>query len=300
MGMLFGGYLSRENDVFLIDIDRARVDAVNRRGVLIKEPDGRTVAAKPRAAATAEGLECMDLVILFVKARHSRSALEATRCIIGPDTCVLSLQNGAGHEAVLGDFVRDENVVIGTTQHNSSVIEPGVVYHGGGGRTYIGPLHGDGNELKAFAETFNRCGLETEIVADIKPKIWEKLFLNASASALTAILRTRLGFVAENRHAWSLAERLICEAVAVARAEGMEFEERNILDEVRSVLEKAKDGYTSIYADICNGRKTEVDAISGAIVRAGMRGHVPTPCHEFVVGLIHALEDNPNDRERMG
>ena len=288
--MLFGGCLSRENDVFLIDIDGARVDAVNRRGVLIRESDGQTLVTRPRAAVTAEGLNCIDLVIVFVKAMQSRNALEANRCIIGPETYVLSLQNGAGHETVLRDFVREENVVIGMTQHNSSIVEPGIIHHGGGGKTYIGPIHGQGNELRALAETFNRCGLETEIVADIQPKIWRKLFLNASASALTAILQTRLGFVAEDRHAWSLAVQLIREAVAVSKAEGMEFEERNVLDEVRTVLERAKDGYTSIYADIRDGRRTEVDTISGAIVAAGKRNHVPTPGHEFVVGLIHALE----------
>lgn len=293
--MLFGGYLSRENDVFLIDLDRTRVDAVKQRGILIREPDGQTVATKPKAVLAAEGLGCMDLVILFVKAMQSRNALEANRCLIAPNTHVLSLQNGAGHEKVLSDFVRMDSVVIGTTQHNSSIVEPGTVQHGGCGKTYIGPIHGEGNELKAIAGTFNMCGLETEVVADIQPKIWGKLFLNASASALTAILQTRLGFVAENSHAWSMAAQLIREAVAVARAEGMEFEERNVLNEVRSVLEKAKGGYTSIYADIRDGRPTEVDFISGAIVAAGKRNHVPTPGHEFVVGLIHALESKNNE-----
>lgn len=291
MGMLFGGYLSNENKVVLIDIDKAKVDKINRDGIRIIEPDGNIRDAVPEAAISAAGLGYMDMVIIFVKAMNSRPALESNQRLIGPDTYVLSLQNGAGHDEVIKDFVAEDKIAIGTTQHNSSIIEPGLIHHGGGGKTFIGFMHGNGNELKSIAKTFNRCGFETEISENIQRNIWEKLFLNASASVLTAILQTKLGFVIENRHAWQLAGQLIRESVAIANAEGMAFEQDKIMDDIHRVLEKAKDGYTSIYADIRNGRKTEVDSISGAVVAAGKRNHVSAPCHEFVVGLIHAMED---------
>jgi 2-dehydropantoate 2-reductase len=291
MGMLFGSYLSKENKVFLIDIDKAKVDTINQDGIRINEPDGNIITAGPEAAISAVGLGHMDLVILFVKAMNSRLALESNRRLIGPDTYVMSLQNGAGHDAVIKDFVAEDKIVIGMTQHNSSMIEPGVIRHGGGGKTFIGLTNGDGAELKSIMETFNRCGFETEISKKVQRNIWGKLFLNASASVLTAILQTKLGFVVDNRHAWKLAGQLIREAVAVSNAEGMAFEQEFILDEVHKVVEKAKDGYTSIYADIRDGRKTEVDFISGAVVAASKRNHVAAPCHEFVVGLIHAIED---------
>jgi 2-dehydropantoate 2-reductase len=71
----------------------------------------------------------------------------------------------------------------------------------------------------------------------------------------------------------------------------MKFEEEKILDGVHKLLENASAGHTSIYADIRDGRKTEVDAISGAVASAGQRNNTPAPSHEFVVELIHALED---------
>ena len=291
MGTLFGGYLSKENEVLLIDRDTAKVDAITQGGIRINEPDGNITTAGPKTAISAAGLGPMDLVIVLVKAMHSRFALESNRRLMGPDTYVLSLQNGAGHDGVIKDFVAEDKIVIGTTQHNASLIEPGVIHHGGGGKTFIGSMRGSGAGLKPIAGTFNRCGFETEISGNIQRKIWEKLFLNASASVLTAILQTKLGFVIENEHAWRLAGQLIREAVAVANAEGLAFEHDRILDAVRTAVEKAKDGYTSIYADIRDGRKTEVDSISGAVVAAGRRNHVPAPGHEFVVELIHAMED---------
>ncbi len=291
MGMLFGGYLSKDNPVVLIDIDRAKVDMINQKGIVIQEPGGKTIEAHPRAAYSADELGEMDLVILSVKAMHSSSALMANRRLIGPDTYVMSLQNGSGHEAVMKEFVAQKNIVIGTTQHNSSVIEPGVIHHGGGGKTFIGSITGEVGGLKSIEKTFNQCGFETEISGNIQRKIWEKLFINTSASVLTAILQSKLGFLLESGHAWRLAEQLIREAVAAANGEGMGFEEEKVIDELHRLLEQAKEGYTSIYADIRDGRKTEVDTISGAVVSAGKRNNVPAPCHEFVVGLIHAMED---------
>jgi len=81
------------------------------------------------------------------------------------------------------------------------------------------------------------------------------------------------------------------EAVAVANGDGMEFEEEKVLDGLRQLLERASGGFTSIYADIRDGRKTEVDTISGAVVAASRRNGVPAPTHEFVVKIIHALEE---------
>jgi 2-dehydropantoate 2-reductase len=291
MGMLFGGYLSKDNEVILIDIDRTKVDKINKNGIRIKEPDGNIIKANPKASMSVEGLGKMDLVIVFVKAMDLRKALASNLDLISPNTYVLSLQNGSGHDAVMKEFIAVERAVIGTTQHNSSIIETGVVHHGGGGMTFIGLIGCKGDELKGIQDAFNRCNLETEIADDIQRKIWEKLFTNVSASVLTAILQTQLGFLIKSKHAWLLTEQLIKEAVAVANGEGMAFEEEMIVNQVHKLLENASDGYTSIYADIRDGRKTEVDTISGAVVLAGKRNHVPTPSHEFVVGLIHAMED---------
>jgi len=294
MGMFFGGYLSKHNEVVLLDIDNARVDAINTEGIRIQEPDGSVTTAHPKATLSAENLGKMDLVILFEKAMHSRSALKASLKLIDPETYVMSLQNGSGHETVLKEFVAGNRIVVGTTKHNSSIVQAGVIHHGGGGKTFIGSIGEGGSDLKFIEEAFNRCGLETEIADNIQTKIWEKLFVNVSASALTAVLQTKLGFLIENKHAWLLTTQLIKEAVAVANGDGMGFEEEDVLNEVHKLIENARDGYTSIHADIRDGRKTEVDTISGAVVAASKRNHVPAFSHEFMVGLIHALEDRRN------
>ena len=298
MGMLFGAYLSRENNVILLEKDQERVRQISECGIRIREKDGE-VHFNVRAADISEcdSVGKVELIIVFVKAMFENDALEAARCLIDENTYIMTLQNGEGHEEILRKFVPEDRIIIGTTQDNSSVIENGYINHGGAGHTYVGAVAGFSDMPRKIAETFSRCGFATETSESIKRLIWNKLFLNASASALTAMFQTNLGFIAEDKYAWSLAEKLISEAVATANADGQSFDEAAVKSETKCHLERSKGGYTSIYADIRAGRRSEVDTISGAVVKAAHRLGVPVPNMEFVVSAIHAMEDKNTNRE---
>ena len=296
MGSLFGGYLSKHNDVWLVDIDAKRVKTINEKGVTITEKDGEKVFT-PEAVTDTSNLGEMDLIIVFVKAMFTDEALSQNRHLIGKDTYVLTLQNGAGHEDKLLQFTDANHVLIGTTQHNSSILSDGHVHHGGGGKTTIGILGGKSTRVKDIADNFTNCGVETVISDNVKKQIWMKLFLNTAASSLTAILQVPLGFILDDPYACSMMERLAQEAVAVANAEGFgQFDAEEVVADIKAVLSNAKDGYTSIYADLKNGVRTEVDTISGYVVEEAKRLGVPAPYHEFVVALIHAFEDKGQNR----
>ena len=291
MGMLFGGYLSRRNDVTLVDVDKSRVDAVNRNGIVIKEADSTSETYHPHAVSDSAGMQPADLVILFVKSLYSRAALSGNLSLIGPHTDVMTLQNGSGHEEILREFVPEENIIIGMTQHNSSIISNGCINHGGTGKTSIGSLTGNPEKLQSIAACFSSCGFDTSASDNVQKLIWNKMFLNVSASVLTAVLQVKLGYLVENEYAWQLTETLIREAVTVANGDGMGFDADDIVTQIRTSLENSRNGYTSIYADIRDGRKSEVDTISGSVVRAGKRNGTSAPSHELFVKLIHAMED---------
>ncbi|MED9821891.1 MAG: 2-dehydropantoate 2-reductase [Christensenellales bacterium] len=291
MGSLYGGYLSRKNDVLLVDVNPAQVQAVNEKGLLIHEPDDSVTVCRPKAASDTKGMKPVDLVMLFVKSMYSEAALESNRSLIGPDTLLMTLQNGSGHEEVLLRFADRAHIVIGTTQHVCGVLGAGEIRHAGSGRTCIGVLEGDAQRLASVAQAFEACGLETTCEAQVQRLVWNKLFTNVSASVLTGILQVPLGEIARSRHAWALCETLVREAAAVAAGDGYIFDAEEKIAEVRTVCENSPEGLTSIYADLRSGRRTEVDAISGSVVRAGRRNGVPAPTHEAMVALVHALED---------
>ena len=174
----------------------------------------------------------------------------------------------------------------------------GEINHGGAGHTYIGDLTGDAIRLQEIADAFNASGLDASVDNNVRKLIWSKLFTNVSASALTGVLQCPLGFIAENKHAAYLCRRLVTEAAAVANQEGMGFDAEEELQKVLEVCRNAPNGYTSIYADLHDGRRSEVDTISGSIVKAGGRNGVPTPSHEFMVEMVHAMEDFKGDAKQ--
>ena len=294
MGSLYGGLLSQNNDVVIVVVNRDQTEKVNCEGLLIHEADGSQRLCHPKMIVCTDALEPVDLVILFVKSMVSRAALEQNRALIGPDTYVMTLQNGSGHETILSEFTDAEHVVIGTTQHNSAVLELGEIRHAGSGITNIGCISGDVHRLEPIAEAFRKSGFETRCCPNVKELIWSKMFTNVSVSALTGVLEVPMGYIVENPYAWTLCETLIREAVAVAEGEGLHFDADEKIAEVRAVCERNPSGITSICADIRNGRKTEVDTISGSVVAASHRNGISAPTHELIVTLIHALEDRKN------
>ena len=133
-------------------------------------------------------------------------------------------------------------------------------------------------------------------IQNIQQLIWNKLFTNVSLSAVTAVLQVKMGYIAANPYAWKMTGALLHEAVEVAHALGLEADEEELLAEVRHVSEMSPEGVTSICADLSHGRRTEVDTISGSVVRAAAKAGVPVPSHEFIVNMIHAMEQ----REQKG
>ena len=183
MGSIYGGRLSQHNEVILVDTNEKVVDQICKNGLKIDE-NGTTDCYHPAALCDTSNEKPADLVILFVKALFSRSALENNRSLIGPDTRLMTLQNGAGHEDLLKEFVNEDRVIIGTTEDNGAVLDFGHVRRGGTGVTNVGMLTEDKDGfLGRLKETFDSCGFEVRIHENIQYLIWDKLFTNVSLSA---------------------------------------------------------------------------------------------------------------------
>lgn len=290
MGSIYGGRLSQHNEVILVDTNEKVVDQICKNGLKIDE-NGTTDCYHPAALCDTSNEKPADLVILFVKALFSRSALENNRSLIGPDTRLMTLQNGAGHEDLLKEFVNEDRVIIGTTEDNGAVLDFGHVRRGGTGVTNVGMLTEDKDGfLGRLKETFDSCGFEVRIHENIQYLIWDKLFTNVSLSALTGILQVDMGYIAADEYTWKLCRQLIHETILTAAAAGLEFDEEAVAEKVKKTSLNNPSGCTSIRADLRDGRRTEVDTISGAVVRAAKKYNVEVPGHEFVVNLLHAME----------
>lgn len=291
IGCLYGAYLSKNNDVHMICRRQKVMDAINKEGLTVFEPDGSKVSY-PKVQASLSG-ECqadVDLILVIVKAFDTESAMEANRNLIKDHTMIMTLQNGGGNDLKLAEFVPMDRVIIGTTRHNAVNLDNGNIRHSGSGTTYIGS-NIKGTELGEIARTFKEAGLETIVNDDIQRIIWSKLFFNLSANTFTAITKAPFGTLIHDDYAWGFAKKLISEAIEVAKAEGQHFSLQEVLDYVHSTCEAVATGFSSMSQDVMNCHKTEIDAITGFVVDRANAHHVPAPCNTFVRDLVHSIEN---------
>jgi 2-dehydropantoate 2-reductase len=293
MGSLLGGTLAEGGvDVTLLDVSREAVDAINTRGLQITNKAGETRTIQVRAETDPAKIGPVDLALVFVKCYHTENAVRSAAPLIGPDTAVLSLQNGWGNAPRIAGIVGEARVLVGVTYHSATVLGSGHVQHAGQGMTFIGELNGElSDRLKRVADRFNGAGVETTPSDNVLLTVWSKLALNVCTLPTSALLRFYAGQLIQHEGTLSLMRALLQETVAVANAQGiaLDFDER--WDSITGLLSRATGAKASMLQDVENRRRTEIDVINGAIVDAGQRLNIPTPYNQAMVWLVKSLEE---------
>lgn len=291
MGSLYGGLLADAGeDVTLIDIWKEHVDAINTRGLKISGVSGERLV-RVRATTNPAEVGTVDLIMIFVKAYDTRKAAQDALPMVGPETVFLTLQNGLGNVEQIEEVAGKGRVVAGATTHGSTLVGPGEVFHAGKGLTYIGELTGEITErVKRIAETFNRAGIETHISQNIQGIIWKKILINVGINAITAITGLRNGEILLVPEVKEIVRKAVLEAAEVAKAAGITVEMEDPVAEVYKVAELTAKNKSSMLQDVERGRRTEIDAINGAIVRIGKQYGVDTPVNETLVAAVKGIE----------
>lgn len=293
LGCALGGVLTEAgNEVWLINRNADQVDAMNSRGLILRAGGvDRTVAV--HAATTAQPAGVVDLVVVLVKSFHTQQAMQAATSLIGPDTLVLSLQNGLGHEDILADIVGRERVLAGKTYAGGSQLGVGHVNIGTKGKdTHIGELDGAMTErVQRVAHVFNAAGLDTTVSDNIMGTIWDKLLINVATGAITGITGLPYGDLYKQPELEACGVAAVAEAMAVAKASGI----RLSITEPSQAWHKAGAGLpyefrTSMLQSLDKGSITEIDFVNGSVVRWGQRCGVPTPVNQTLVACMKGIE----------
>ena len=288
MGSVIGGLLAKAgNDVTLVDVWKEAVQAINAKGLRINDE-----VVKVRATAEPGKIGAVDLVLVFVKCYHTEEAVRNALPLIGPETVVLSLQNGWGNGPRIAKIFGEEKLLIGVCYHSATVAGPGHVLHAGKGMTFVGELNGKMTKrLTEIAETFQKAGIEVTATQEVLKEIWSKLALNVCTLPTSALLRFYAPQLVQHEPMLDLMKELLQEVIAVARAQkiALDFNERwgAITGLLRRCAPTAK---SSMLQDVEKSRRTEIDVINGAIVEAGERLNIPVPYNRAMVAMVKSLE----------
>jgi len=290
MGGLFGGLLAFSGEeVWLVDVQKEQVDVINSVGLTLEEGDKLQIIGV-NATRDVASIGKADLVLFFVKTYHTEQAVSDALALEKEDTIFLTLQNGLGNEEVLCKRIDPKKVMLGVTGQGATFLGPGHVRHAGRGKTFIGELdHGVADRAIHVARMFGEAGIDTEVSANIHDLIWDKLLVNVGINALTALTELKNGQLLDYPETLRIMEALVSEAAEVARRKGIRIE-GNPIERVKSVAEATRGNRSSMGQDIDFRRKTEIDAINGAVVREAKRLGLPVPCNEVVTDLIKTIE----------
>jgi len=296
-GSVFACYLKKGGaDLYLVDRYRAHMDAIAENGMTFTTPSGTELINGFHTAYTAQDLEIMDAVILMVKATQTETVMPSLSNIIGPETVIISLQNGLGNEEILKKYVPSDRILYGFGTIGTELPSPGhcvskpesgiIIRYGAAVRSEKTDSFG-----KALENIFCRGGCEASFEKDIRPYVWKKAICNSGYNGVSTLTRLKVGDFLSCPEGISLIRTIWDEGCRVCfAATGYDLRE-----EVESELPKLISGFATYYPSmaqdaVIHKRKTEIDHLNGALSRYGKQFGVPTPINDYITLLIHCME----------
>jgi 2-dehydropantoate 2-reductase len=287
IGSIFASYLFQGGlDVTLIDHRPDRVAQIKQKGIFLDGVRGQQQIKVPITVKSST-IGAVDLVIVCVKAYHTKSCIEQHHALIGPTTTVWSVQNGIGNTDIIAELIPADQIVGGSTTLGAYKTDPGKVFHAAEGDTFIGELSGRPSErTKNIAKQLSVAGLAVQATDKIQEIIWRKLIINVGINALTAILRVKNGELINHPPARQLMERAVHEAIGAAAAQGILFDQHAIQARVKEVAKTTALNRSSMLSDVLAKRQTEVSMINGAIAKM-----VEAPVNLALTELVQTIEN---------
>jgi 2-dehydropantoate 2-reductase len=292
MGSVYAGLMvSAGHEVHAVTLWADHAAAMREHGLRVEGASGdRTVPV--HASMTTDGIGPCDLVIIATKAFDVEAAAKASIPLLGPKTPVQTIQNGLGSPERAAAVLGADRIAIGVVGgFGASIRAPGHAHHNGMEMIRFGALAGLSRDaLNTAAEIWRSSSFKVALFDDVRQMVWEKLIMNVAFSGTTCATGMTIGEVMGNPDAWKVAEGCSIEAIAVAKAAGIKLDVGDPIEHVRKLGSKIPNAKPSMLLDHLAHRRSEVDAINGAIPVEAAKYNIPTPMNDALVAIIRARE----------
>lgn len=308
IGAYVGARLARTGQDVTLFARGAHLRAMQQRGVRVLAADG-DFDVRPAATDDLSSIGPADLVVLGVKAHALPELAPRLTPLLGPDTVVLSTQNGIpwwyfqrlGGEldgltlervdpgGVIGRAVPPERVVGSIVYFSTAIAEPGVIRHVEGQRISLGEPDGSRSDrIRQVAEVLSAAGLRAPVTTRIRHEIWVKLLGNVSLNPVSALTGATLVEIVRDPGVGPLVRQIMTEADAVASRLGIELPVS--IDQRMAGAEKVGEHKTSMLQDLEAGRPMELDAVVGGVLELGERLGIDMPATRSVYACAKLLD----------
>jgi len=295
VGAYLGVLLQRRGTEATLLDKGAHLDAIKAEGVLVRSRGHGELGARLPATDDPTEVGPVDLLLLCVKTYDNDAAIPALRPMVGPNTAILTVQNGVGNVEQLAKAFGADAVLGGALVGGGTRVAPGVIEHVLPPESEYLEVGGLASGISAHVElarsVLEPTGVAIRVVDDIQRTLWAKLLAMASLSALGCL--TRLGTAQWRGHPATreLYATLVREAASVARAEGILLDDATV-DQALAQPDRLGPAHrTSLHADLERGQRLEVDAIHGEVVRRAERHGVAVPTFRTVYAVLRQADD---------
>ena len=290
LATLFAARLARAGErIIMLGTWKEGLQALGQEGARLTDARGNVQSFKIIATDDPRRCAGAKYALVLVKSwQTSRAAAQLADCL-PDDGLAITFQNGLGNRETLAHALGASRVALGSTTTGATLLGPGLVRAGGEGTISIEQHAAAGG----LALALRAAGFQVDVVQDARSLVWSKLVINSAINPLTALLRVPNGQLLERPAARGLLRALAEETASVAVAEKVTLASGNLVDMVEDVARRTASNHSSMFQDIQRGAPTEIDAICGAVARAGQRHHIPTPVNRACWQLVEALAQAP-------
>jgi 2-dehydropantoate 2-reductase len=288
VGGYFGGRLAASGAQVIFIARGEHLKAMQMSGLRILSGLGDAEIRPIDATDDVNSVGTVDLAMVSVKLWDTQAAARAIESVVGPQTAIVSFQNGIeAVDIMIKAYGRKR--VIGGTAHIAAVIErPGVIRHNGTlQRLTFGELDGRFSaRTQALYGACQKAGIEVSVSSDVQKLIWEKFVFIVGLSGMTALTRLPIGPVRQDPVTRTLLFDVMREAAAVGRAKGVTLDADTAKNQLAFMDERPDDMIASMLGDLQRGHRLELPWLSGAVVRLGDELGVATPANRFICAAL--------------
>ena len=297
VGGFYGAQMARQGHDVSFVARGAHLEAIQRNGLRIVGPLGE-YTVKPRAESDPTKIGPVDYVVHTVKTYDNAGAIPLIAPLVGPSTTVLTLQNGVDSAEEIAAVVGEPATLGGSTYIATAIDAPGVIRQTGTHRRvvfgeYFKPESTVTPRVQTLADAMAACDIHVEPVVDSRHTVWEKFTYLAPFAAFTGAARLPIGPLWSDDYIKNMFLDAVEEVANVARAHGVKLPDDHRDRVYEYAIKLPPSTRSSLLIDLQLGKRIEVEALQGSVVRRGARMGVPTPIMAALYAVLKPHAHGP-------
>ena len=293
MGSVYAGLLANSgNEVWAIDLWKEHLEIIQNHGLRVQGASGDRTVRGIQTSQDGIPVGICDLVVIATKASGVGPAAEASKNMIGPNTLILTIQNGLGAGERIRKHIDSSNILLGVAGgFGASMKGPGHVHHNGMELIRLGEMDGGlSHRIEKLALLWKDAGFNVKAYDDIHQLIWEKFICNVSFSAPCAVFERTIGEVLDDPESWNVSKNCGLEAYKAGLMKEINFSFDDPVEYIQAFGRKMPEARPSMFLDHLARRHSEIDAINGMVPVVAEEVGTHAPFNEAVSAVVRIRE----------